>query len=47
MVEVAGVAEGAGCGGGVGGDLAVERLTVAMRKAEAAVLEQEGRCPCP
>ena len=42
MVEVAGVAEGAGCGGGVGGDLAVERLRVAMRKAEAAVLEQEG-----
>ena len=28
-------------GGGGGGDLAVERLRVAMRKAEAAVLEQE------
>ena len=29
-------------GGGGGGDLAVERLRVAMRKAEAAVLELEG-----
>ena len=29
-------------GGGGGGNLAAERLRVAMRKAEAAVLEQEG-----
>ena len=33
-------------GGGGGGDPAVGRLKAAMRKAEAAVLEQEGRPAC-